>query len=296
MLLCIFPSAGTLAADERVQVVASTLDMADFVKHIGGDRVAVDAIANGQYDLHFYEPRPSEVMKLRRADLLIVAGMELDAFMPALIDASRNSRIKYCSPGFVDPSRGVEAMDVPTGRIDGRMGDVHPYGNPHFWFSPENVGIACSNITAGLVRVSPSNEDYFREREQRYLEQVRETFERLKARLAPYEGTKVLEFHPSWDYFCRTFKLRIAGSIEPKPGIAPSASHLRELVALIKREKIKIALIETYYPDRPLRFLRENTGIKALRLPLYLGGDPKQTTYLANLESIVDRIIAALEE
>jgi ABC-type Zn uptake system ZnuABC Zn-binding protein ZnuA len=295
LLGALFLSNGVPAA-EPVQVVASTLDMADFARQIGGDRVEVHAITKGRYDLHFFEPRPSEVMKLRRADLVIVVGMELDAFMPGLLDACRNPDIKYGSAGFVDPSRGVKARDVPTQRISGDMGDVHPYGNPHFWYTAENVRIACSNITAGLVRVSPEDEAYFREREAAYVEEVTQTFERLRRKLAPYQGAKVLQFHPSWDYFCEEFGLEIVGSVEPKPGIAPSASHLSSLVRLIREEGVKTVLVEPFYPDRPLRFLRRNTGIRTLRLPLLLGGRPEATTYLENLELIVGEIEAALRE
>ena len=299
ILICTILATFALGAEvteKPVQVVASTSDMADFASQIGGDRVEVHAITKGQYDLHFFEPRPSEVMKLKRADMLIVAGMELDAFIPGLIDASRNSEIKHGAAGFVDPSRGVLAMDVPTERIDGRMGDVHPYGNPHFWLTPENVRIACSNITVGLIRVSPSDEDYFREREAQYVAQLDATYTRLKKRLAPYKGTSVLQFHPSWDYFCRTFGLNIEASIEPKPGLAPSASHLGKLVRVIREQDVRIALVEPFYPDRPLRFLRSNTGIKTLRLPLYLGGARDKKTYLENLEFMVGEIETALRE
>ena len=294
-LFLLLNAAGAHAA-EKVRVVASTLDMADLARQIGGDLIDVEAITAGQYDLHFFEPRPSEVLKLKRADLVIVAGMELDAFMPGLIDASRNPDIKYGAPGFVDPSRGVAARDVPTQRIDGRMGDVHPYGNPHFWFTPDNVCTACANIAAGLIRVAPEHAATFRAREAQYTAEVRRTFERLRQRLEPWHGTPVLQFHPSWDYFCDAFGLHVAGCVEPKPGIAPSAAHLRELVGLIEAEQVPIALVEPFYSDRPLRFLREHTGIETLRLPLNLGGDPEETTYLGNLESIVDRIVAALEE
>ncbi len=283
-------------AGDRVQVVASTLDMADFARQIGGDRVEVHAITRGQYDLHFYEPRPSEVVKLRRADLVIAAGMELDAYMPALIDASRNPGIRFGAPGFVDPAEGVRARDVPTERITGEMGDVHPYGNPHFWFTPGNVRVACSNIASGLIRISSENREYFRDREADYLVEVDSTFGRLKERLAPYEGTKVLQFHSSWDYFCETFGLEIVGSVEPKPGIAPSASHLRKLVHLIRDESVKLALVEPFYSEQPLRFLRRSTRIKTLRLPLYLGGNPDTGTYLENLEYIVTQIEAALRK
>jgi zinc/manganese transport system substrate-binding protein len=281
---------------DKVKVVAATLDMADFVREVGGERVDVYPVTEGQYDLHFYQPRPSQVMRLRRADMVVVSGMELDAFMPALIDAARNPGIRYGRPGFVDPSIGISAMNVPTNRITGDMGDVHPYGNPHYWFTPDNVTTACHNICEGLIRVAPKHRDYFTKRKDAYAARVKATVEKLKAKLAPYKGTPVLQFHESWNYFCDCFGLRLVGSLEPKPGVSPSAAHLSRLVKTIRREQVKLVLAEVYYPDRPLRFLRRNTDIKTLKLPLALGGSEKHRTYLVNLEYMVDRIVETLKE
>lgn len=294
--VCAAAVAGPARGEAPLRVVAATLDMADFARQVGGDRVEVHAITRGQYDLHAYEPRPGEVMKLMKADLVIVAGMELDAFMPGLIDAARNPRIRFGAPGFVDPSAGVEALNVPTGRITGEMGDVHPYGNPHFWFTPDNVATAVSNITAGLVRVAPEHREEFESRRDVYIAEVRTTFERLRERLRPYAGVRVLQYHESWDYFCDHMGLEIAGSVEPKPGIPPSAAHLSHLVQQIRSEDIPLALVEVYYPERPLRFLEAQTDIRALRLPLTLGGVAGNTTYLENLAYIVGRIEEALRE
>lgn len=282
-------------AAEKIRIVSATLDMADFARQVGGDRVEVHAITRGEYDLHAYEPRPSEVMKLRKADMVIVGGMELDAFMPGLIDAARNPNIRFGAPGFVDPSRGIHALDVPTEKITGDMGDVHPFGNPHFWFSPVNVKTAVSNITAGLVRVAPEYAAEFQERRASYEKQVDDAFEQFRKTLRPCRGAKILQYHPSWDYFCEEMGLEIAGSVEPKPGIPPSARHLSELVRQIEQEDIALVLVEPYYPDKPLRFLRDRTSIESLRLPLLLGGERAYTNYLENMEHIVEQIRKTLE-
>lgn len=279
---------------DRIRVVASTLDMADFTRQVGGDMVDVYAITKGQYDLHAYEPRPSEVMKLRKADLLIVAGMELDAFMPGLVDASRNRKIRYGEPGFVDPSVGVHALHVPTGKISGKHGDVHAYGNPHFWFSPENVAVAVRNITDGLVRVAPDHQELFEANRDAYLVKVAAVFEELTARMESFRGTKILQYHESWDYFCQTLGLELAGSVEPKPGIPPSAAHLAHLVEHIRTEQVPLLLVEPFYPEKPLRFLRSNTSIRTLRLHLFLCEADGHDTYLDNLTAMVDTIVAGL--
>jgi zinc/manganese transport system substrate-binding protein len=293
-LLMFLPSM--LIAGEKIQVVASTLDMADFAREIGGDRVEVYAISRGQYDLHFFEPKPSQLSKLRKADVLITGGLGVDAWITPLIDASRNPKINVNGEGFVDPSAGVAAKDIPQGRITGEMGDVHPYGNPHFWFTPDNVAIACDNIATGLSRIAPSEKEYFQSRKNDYIDRMRAAFNRLKEKLIPYRGTKVIQFHESWNYFCGYFGLDIAGSIEPKPGIPPSAAHLQHLVGIIRNEGVRIAIVEPYYPEKPLRLLKEETGITVVRLPLYLGGSEKAELYLDNLELIVSEIVRVLGE
>jgi ABC-type Zn uptake system ZnuABC Zn-binding protein ZnuA len=291
ILLGMQPSV-TLA---KLFVVTSTLDMADFTLQVGGARVEVYPISTGKYDLHFFEPVPSQVMKLGRADMLVVGGLDIDAWIQGLIDASRNPRIQFGAAGYVDPAVGVRALDVPQGRIDGSMGDVHPYGNPHFWFSPENVETAVRNITKGLIRVDPKGVGYYETNRDRYLGEVKTVFQDLRVKLVPFRGTAVLQYHPSWDYFCQTFGLEIVGSLEPKPGIPPTPGHLKEVVKQANASDAKLLLVEPYYAKRPVRFVERETGVKALRLPVYLGGRKGVDTYLDNLRYVVNSIVDALE-
>jgi len=280
----------------KVFVVASTLDMADFARQVGGERVEVYPISTGKFDLHFFEPLPSQAMKLGRADMLVTGGLDIDVWIQGLIDASRNPRIQFKAPGYVDPAVGVRPLDVPAGRIDGSMGDVHPYGNPHFWFTPENVEIAVRNIAAGLIRVDPEGSATYEQNRDRYLAEVKATFEALQAKMRPFRGTAVLQYHASWDYFCMAMGLEIVGSLEPKPGIPPTPGHLRQVVEQAKARKAKLILVEPYYPKRPVRFVEERAGVEALRLPLYLGGKKGIDTYLDNLRHIVETIVAELEK
>ena len=254
----------------KIDVVTSTLDFADIVKHIGGDRVKVYPVYRGLTDLHFFEPVPSQVMKLKRADVLVVVGLDADVWVRPLIDASRNPRIKFGARGYIDPSEGITPIQVPTGRIDGSMGDVHPYGNPHYWFTPDNFEKAVNNICEGLVRQSPDDEDYFVKNRDAYLEKARATFSEMEKILDPYRGTGVVEYHQSWDYFCNSLGLKVVATIEPKPGIPPSAKHLRDVVQTVKAEGAKVLLVEPYYPDKPVKYVQRETGVKVLRLPIYL--------------------------
>ena len=284
----------TSVAAEALSLVASTLDMADIAKQIGGERVSVYPISTGKYDLPFFDPRPSQVMKLRKADVLVVGGLDADVWIQALIDAARNRRIRFGEVGYIDPSDGIQPMQVPKGRIDGAMGDVHPHGNPHYWVTRDNLEKVIENIAKGLIRVSPKDAGYFERNREAYLEKVREVYERLHAQLEPFKGTKVIQYHQSWDYFCSEFGLEIVGSLEPKPGIPPSASHLEELVAWARHEGAKLMLIEPYYPKRPVEFVARETGAKVLRLPFYAGGKEGVEGLLDNLTYNVSKIVEAL--
>jgi len=292
LLLAMQPTLGLA----KVFVVASTLDMADFARQVGGERVEVYPISTGKFDLHFFEPLPSQAMKLGRADMLVLGGLEVDPWIQGLIEASRNAKIVFGAQGYVDPAVGVRPLDVPAGSIDGSMGNVHPYGNPHFWFTPENVEIAVRNITEGLVRVDPQWAASYERNRDLYVAKVKATFEDLKAKMRPFLGTAVLQYHASWDYFCEAMGLEIVGSLEPKPGIPPTPGHLRQVIEQTRARKARLILVEPYYPKRPVRFVEEKAGVRALRLSLFLGGTKGIDDYLENLRYMVDRIVSELEK
>ncbi len=289
-LACLGLSPGIAGA--RVNAVATTAELADRTRQIGGDRVSVTAISTGGFDLHFFEPSPSHIMLLRNADLLVIAGMDLDVWIRELIDASRNRDIRFGRRGFVDASDGIMPLDVPEA-VDAGMGHVHPQGNPHYWFTPDNVATAVNNIYEGLAGVSPADRDYFRANRDSYLEKVEAKFGELKKMMNPFKGTKILQDHETWEYFALTFGLEIFASLEPLPGIPPSARHLRELVSEVRGEDVRLLFAEPYYPDRRVDFVRRNLpDVKVLRLPHYMRGG---TTYLEHLDYLVREIVRALE-
>ncbi len=296
LIICVafVAAANGPAAAERLRVVASTLDMADLVEKIGGDRVEVYSVFRGLSDLHFFEPVPSQVMKLTRADALVVVGLDADVWMKPLIDAARNSKIRFGASGYIDPSDGVLALEVPAGKIDGAMGDVHPYGNPHYWLSPDNMKIAVRNIRAGLSRVSPTDEAYFMANERRCIVEIDRTATALKEKLAPFAGAGIIQYHSSWNYFCDYFGLDALESLEPQPGVPPTARHLGEIAALAREGRVRLLIAEPYYPDKPVDYMRKETGVPVLRLPIYLGATPGVSTCLGLLEYNVDAIARAL--
>jgi zinc/manganese transport system substrate-binding protein len=297
LFLLILALAGFSAQAEaggRIKVVASSLDMADLVQQVGGDRVDVYSVYRGRTDMHFFEPVPSQVMKLKRADMLVVVGLDADVWMRALIDAARNPDIRFGAPGYVDPSDGIRPIQVPQGRIDGSMGHVHPYGNPHYWFTPVNLRTAVVNIYDGLVRISPEDESFFRANMEGYLEEMERTFIELKEKIAPFTGTAVLEYHRSWDYFCEYLGLDIVATIEPKPGIPPSGRHLSEVIRTAESMGARLILVEPYYPEKPVRKITGETGAVELRIPLYLGSEEGIDSVLDLIRHNVDRVVQAL--
>lgn len=294
LILAVAGLSSQAEAGGRIKVVSSTLDMADLVEQVGGDRVDVYSVYRGRTDLHFFEPVPSQVMKLKRADMLVVVGLDADIWMRALIDAARNPDIRFGAPGYVDPSDGIRPIQVPQGRIDGSMGHVHPYGNSHYWFTPGNLRTAVMNIHDGLVRMSPEDEPYFRSNMERYLEEIEQTFAELEEKLAPYAGTAVLEYHRSWDYFCEHFGLEIVATIEPKPGIPPSGRHLSEVVRTAKSADAKLILVEPYYPEKPVRKVAGETDAVELRIPLFLGSEEGIVSVLDLIRHNVNKIVDAL--
>ena len=296
LLLCLaFPAAAPGVAGAEVNAVATTLELADFTGQVGGDRVSVKAVSAGGFDLHFFEPSPRHILMARDADLLVIAGMDLDIWVRGLIDASRNRHIRFGRRGFVDASDGITPLNVPEA-VHAGMGHVHPQGNPHYWLAPENVKTAVNNVYEGLARVSPENRDYFRANRDAYLEEVKAKFSELKRMMEPFKGTKMLEYHDTWVYLAETFGLEIFAQLEPLPGVPPSARHLRELVEDARGEDIKLLIAEPYYPDRPVDFIRRNLpGVKVLRLPYYMGAERGRNTYLEHLDYLVNEIVRALE-
>lgn len=279
---------------EPLRVVTTVPDMADFARQIGGAEVTVESIASGKVDLHFFVPRPRHASMLRRADFLIVGGLAIDVWANALIESSGNPRIRYGAEGYLDPAIGVKALEVPQGRIDGSRGDVHPFGNPHYWFTERNVLRVIANVAAGLSRQRPEKAEYFRRNAEAYRAAVRAAFAELRALLAPHAGAKIVQYHASWTYFAREFGLEIIGEVEPKPGIPPSARHLSELIDRMNGADAKLVIAEPYYPQAPLDTISSATGVSALRLPLYLGGREETPDYLSNLKRNVEEIAKAL--
>lgn len=279
--------AGTVAA--RTNVITSTNDLAYFAREIGGDKVEVKAIASPTADVHFVEIRPSYMLKVNKADVLFKVGLELDMWMDKIIDGSRNSHLTV-----VDCSKYIEPLEVPSFKADARYGDLHRYGNPHYWLGPVNVEPITQAIYEGLAQVDPDDAEYFARNLQVLLEKIKTRLDQMKAEIAKLDGTEIIFYHNSWPYFCKFTGLVAADFVEPYPGVPPSPSHVKDLTDLVKGRSIKVIAVEPYFDKRVPEKIAEAAGAKVVTLYPSVGGRDKNETYLDWLQGNIDALKDAL--
>ncbi len=278
----------------KIHVVSSLQDFASIAEAIGGDRVETYALAKGYQDPHFVDAKPSFILKLSRADVLIVAGLELEiGYLPPLIDQSRNDRIHVGSAGYLDASIGCDILQRPTRQVTRAMGDVHPYGNPHYWTDPENGRVIAWAVAEKLSELDPSGKAVFEKNLAAFEGLLTQKEKEWNAKMGPYAGTKVVTFHDSWPNFAKYFKLEIAGHIEPKPGIPPTPSHTLEIINLIQAQKIPVILVEPYFDSKTPKYIAQKTGAAVVTFYPSVGGIPEIKDYFALFDHNIDAFVAA---
>lgn len=263
-----------LAGAKKLNVVTSTTDLASLAQEVGGDKINVDSIAKGYQDPHFVEAKPSFLLKLKNADLLISVGLDLEiGWLPPLITQSGNGRIQPGANGYFDASQLAEILEIPTGRVTRAEGDVHPLGNPHYWLDPDNGRRLAKGIAAKLGELDPGDSSYFQERLADFEKRLADAEKHWDAEMAPYRGRKVVTYHRSWPNFAKHFGLDVVGYIEPRPGIPPTPSHTIDLINLMKRENVKVMLIEPYFDLRTPNSVGSQTGAQVLVMTPSVGGE-----------------------
>lgn len=291
----LFLSISAFSSD-ILNIVTTTSDLSDLVKQIGRDKVKVTNLCKGTQDPHYVEPRPSMVIKMKNADCLIRIGMDLDSWVQSLIDSSRNSRIMHSASGYIDASTGIDKLEVPKIRVDASMGDVHIYGNPHYWLDPENAKIILKQILNKLCELMPTDSEYFKKNYKEYLENLESTIIKCQTRIKQYRASKIVTYHNTWLYFANRFGLEIIGQIEPKPGIPPNPSHIISLVEKMKKEKVKVIVAEPYLNVKIAEKIANDAFAKVLVLPASTEGIEEVKTYLELFEYNIDRLVEALKE
>jgi len=291
--------AGTPAdAQSKLNVVTSTEDLASIAREVGGDKVAVVALAKGYQDPHFVEPKPSFILAVNRADLYIAVGRELEiGWLPPLVTSSRNAKVQPGARGYLDASLSVRILEIPTGQITRAMGDVHPLGNPHYWLEPGNGRLIAQAVRNKLSEIVPADKAYFAQRYDDFDRRLAAAEKRWDAAMAPYKGTKLVTYHRSWPNFMERFGLEVIGYVEPKPGIPPSPSHTLELIDEMKRGGVKLIVVEPYFSLRtPQAIANQVSGGKVLILAPSVGGVKEVTDYVQLFEYDVNLLAGALKQ
>ena len=283
-------------AASKIQIMTATTDLASLAQEVGGDKVEVESIARGYQDPHFVDAKPSFLLKLKHADLLIVVGLELEiGWLPPLINQSTNPKIQVAAPGYLDASRFARILEIPTGQVTRAEGDVHPLGNPHYWLDPENGLRIAKGIADKLSEMRPGDAAYFAQRFTDFEQRLKQADQRWLAEMKPYEGRKIVTYHRSWPNFAEHFHLNVVGYVEPRPGIPPSPQHTVELIQQMKRDNVKVIVVEPYFDLKTPNAVARETGGKVLVLPPSVGGEKEITDYFKLFDYDISKLKEAFD-
>lgn len=269
----------------KVRVAASTNDLASIASSVGGDDIEVFAIARPGADPHRVETLPSYMVKVSRAQVYLKVGLGLDPWADAIIQGSRNSAIEV-----VDCSKGVAVLERPARKVDASMGDVHPDGNPHYWLDPRNSAASARAIAEGLAKVDAAHAAAYRRRAEAFAEQAQAAYERGRLTVKDLPSRAVFTYHRSWSYFADAFGLDVVQTVEPVPGIPPTARHLAELVATAKARKVGLLIQEPYFSTQAGRFLGREAGVRAVVQSSSCDG-PEAGRYLAHVQAVLEALV-----
>jgi ABC-type Zn uptake system ZnuABC Zn-binding protein ZnuA len=284
-------------ASAQLKVVATTEDLGSLANEIGGDKVAVTSLAKGYQDPHFVDPKPSFILAVSRADLLIVVGRQLEiGWLQPLLTSSRNAKIQPGSRGYLDASMNVRILEIPTAQITRAMGDVHPLGNPHYWLEPGNGRRMAQSIRDKLSELSPEHAAFFAQRYADFDQRLAAAEKRWDAAMAPYKGTKIVTYHRSWPNFMERFGLDVIGYVEPKPGIPPSPSHTIELIDEMKKQGAKLIVVEPYFDLKTPQAIVNQLGGKVLVLAPSVGGAKEAGDYLKLFDYDIGLLSSTLKQ
>ena len=276
-----------------LRVVTTTQDLAAITSAVGGDLVQVDAISRGDLDPHFIDAKPSFMVKLSKADLVVSIGMDLEVgWLPSLIAGARNPKLASGGLGALDASATVSRIEVPTGSIDRSRGDLHGQGNPHYWLDPENGRAVARAVAARLGQLDPAHTADFAARLKTFEEALTAAEARWARAMEPLRGVAVIGYHSTFNYFCARYGLRVVGFVEPKPGIPPSPAHTLELGAKGAQERARVILVEPYHDPGDARPIAKASGAKVVTAPTSVGAEASIVTYI----DLFDALVRALTE
>jgi ABC-type Zn uptake system ZnuABC Zn-binding protein ZnuA len=296
LLAVLFAATGQPVADAatKLRVIATIPDLKALTEAVGGDLVEVDSLSRGNQNPHDLEVRPSLMVKVRRADALVINGLELDGWADAVLRGANNPAVIPGAAGFIDASRGVPVIDVPTSRVDRSMGDVHPYGNPHYTFDPGLAPTVTQTILDGLARVAPGQRATFERQRQTFVARLEPAISRWQAALTPLKDARLVVYHNNLGYFFKRFGLTQLGTIEDRPGIPPSPAHLARLVREMKDAGTRVIIVLESWSDQKLAArLAEETGARTAILNAKLGTFSGPEAYINSMDANVTALAQA---
>jgi zinc/manganese transport system substrate-binding protein len=286
---------GGVSAADKIKVVTTIPDLADMTKQVGGDLVDVTSLATGVEDIHAVPMKPSFAVILNRADVVVLVGLEAEhAFLPALLEASRNAKIQRDQPGYIDCSVYVTPLDVPS-RIDRSLGDQHPMGNPHINLDPVLGQSMVRAIADGLSRNYPEHASVFKQNAEAYNAKLDTAIASWEKEAAPLRGKKLVSYHPDLLYFAERFGMVPFGTIELRPGVDPTPSHIADLEEQMRRSHVDVVVREKHYPAGLAETVAQRTGAKLVELPVMVGGVPEAKDYMSFIDYNVRTMLKAVQ-
>src|SRR6476660_567637 len=278
-----------------IKVVTTLPDFKSITELIGGDKVSVSSIATGYQNPHFVDPKPSYIIGLSKADLFVTVGLDLEiGWSPQLLTSSRNTKIQKGAEGYVDASQGIGLRQVPTS-ANRAEGDIHIYGNPHYWLDPMNGKVIARNIANGLERVDPSNKSTYESNLQTFYKTIDAKMKDWQAKMAPFKGSKIIAYHNEWVYFETRFGLNIVDFMEPKPGIPPSPSQLVKVIKEIQANNIKVIISSPYFTTSSSDVVAKRTGVKELTMATSVGAFDSIKNYFDLFDYDIEQLTAILK-
>jgi len=299
MMLTLFVlTCGVLAAvpaHADLTVATSITDLASVAGYVGGKHVSAQSLCPGYADPHFVPAKPSLMKAIQKADVFISVGLELDSgWLPLVLPGSRNPKIQPGAPGFVDASEGVPILEKPGGTVSRAEGDIHPYGNPHYYADPKNLEVVANHLARVFSQLDPANAADYAANAKAFSEKMEASLAKWEAQMAPYKGASIVTYHKNFIYFADRFGLKIFGHVEPKPGIPPSPRHIAEMAEAMKQAGVRVVAYQPYYNASASRQLAEKANGVALEITTEAGGLPDTDDVFAKFEVLVSSMAGAL--
>jgi zinc/manganese transport system substrate-binding protein len=289
-------TAMPLYADRTLRVVTTTADLASLTREVAGNRVEVASLAKGYQDPHFVDPKPSYLLQLSRADLLIAVGLELEVgWLPALLQQARNPKL-LTPANYLDTSTNAEILERPREQVTRASGDVHPFGNPHYWLDPDNGRAIARAIAGKLSALDHAGADSYRQNLAAFEARLAAKQREWDAAMAPYEGTEIVTYHNSWPNFARHFKLKVVGYVEPKPGVPAGPAHVAGLIQMMRSRRVPLLLMEPYFDSKLPKSIAEKAGATLLVFPPSVGGEPEIKDYFSLFDYDLGHFVKAMQQ